>query len=108
MAHSQTVRIINHYASEALKQKDPIVFLQDLGPLHNRWHSTSLRNNLGFLLFHWHVVTGVQEVPCRQSLARWCATVHIGRLDSVRMAVQLVIECEFRRFRFACRVFDCY
>ncbi len=37
MAHSQTVRIINHYASEALKQKDPMVFLQDLGPLHNRW-----------------------------------------------------------------------
>jgi hypothetical protein len=46
MAHSQTVRLINHYASDALKQKDPMVFLQDLGPLHNRWYSTSLRSNI--------------------------------------------------------------
>ena len=59
--HSQTVRIINHYATDALKQKDPMVFLQDLGPLHKRWHTTSLRNNLGFLLFHWHVVTAFKK-----------------------------------------------
>ena len=61
MSHSQTVRIINHYAKEAIQQRDPLVFLQDLGPLHSRWHGTSLRNNLGFLLFHWHVVMAFKK-----------------------------------------------
>lgn len=66
MAHSQTVRLINHYATEALKKKDPMVFLQDLGPLHNRWHGTSLRNNIGFLLFHWHVVSAFRKCHADQ------------------------------------------
>ncbi len=61
MAHTPTTRAINQYASDAIKQKDPLLFLQEFGPLHKRWHTTSLRNNLGFLLFHWHVVTAFKK-----------------------------------------------
>jgi hypothetical protein len=61
MSHSPTIRAITRYADDAIKQKDPLVFLQEFGPLHNRWHTTSLRNNVGFLLFHWHVVTAFKR-----------------------------------------------
>jgi len=54
--HLPTVLLINQYAKDAIKQKNPMLFLQKLGPLHNRWHTTTLRNTIGFLTFHWHVV----------------------------------------------------
>lgn len=66
MAHTPTTHAINQYASDAIKQKDPLLFLQEFGPLHNRWHTTSLRNNLGFLLFHWHVVTAFKKCHANQ------------------------------------------
>ncbi len=66
MAHTPTTRAINRYASDAIKQKDPLLFLQEFGPLHNRWHTTSLRSNLGFLLFHWHVVTAFKRCHADQ------------------------------------------
>lgn len=61
MSHSPTIRAINSYATDAIKQNNPLSFLQRFSPLHNRWHTTSLRNNLGFLLFHWHVVTALKK-----------------------------------------------
>ena len=66
MSHSPTTRAIDRYASDAIKQKDPLVFLKEFGPLHKRWHTTSLRNNLGFLLFHWHVVTAFKKCHADQ------------------------------------------
>ena len=66
MAHTPTTGAINYYASDAIKQKDPLLFLHKFGPLHNRWHTTSLRNNLGFLLFHWHVVTAFKKCHADQ------------------------------------------
>ena len=59
--HSPTTRAIAHYAKEALQQNDPMHFLDRFSPLHNRWHTTSLRNNLGFLLFHWYVIQGFKK-----------------------------------------------
>lgn len=56
MSHSPTVIAIEKFAGDAIKQKNPSLYLQKLGPLHVRWHTTSLRDTLGFLLFHWHVV----------------------------------------------------
>ena len=33
------------------------LFLEELGPLHERWHSVPrTARTVGFLLFHWHVV----------------------------------------------------
>lgn len=61
MAHTPTTAAIDRYANDAIKKKDPMVFLKEFGPLHNRWHTTSLRNKLGFLLFHWHVVTALKK-----------------------------------------------
>lgn len=66
MSHSPTTRAIEGYANDAIKQKNPLLFLQEFGPLHNRWHSTSLRKNLGFLLFHWHVVTAFKRCHADQ------------------------------------------
>ena len=66
MSHSPTTRAIDGYANDAIKQKAPLLFLQEFGPLHNRWHSTSFRNNLGFLLFHWHVVTAFKKCHAYQ------------------------------------------
>jgi hypothetical protein len=57
MSHTPTTRAIDQFVADATKQKDPMVFLREFGPLHNRWHSTSRSTrNLGFLLFHWQVV----------------------------------------------------
>ena len=61
MAHTPTTSAIDRYANDAIKKKDPLVFLKEFGPLHNRWHTTALRNRLGFLLFHWHVVTALKK-----------------------------------------------
>jgi hypothetical protein len=59
--HTPTIALINSYAKDALTQKNPLLFLQDLGPLHKRWHTTSLRNNIGFFLFHWHLVAALKK-----------------------------------------------
>ncbi len=57
MSHSPTTRAIALYANEAIRQNNPLHFLQRFAPLHKRWHTTSLRNNLGFILFHWYSET---------------------------------------------------
>src|SRR5437879_765082 len=45
------------FAAAAKKQRNPHLYLQRLGPLHNQWHSVpATRRSVGFLLFHWHVV----------------------------------------------------
>jgi len=60
--HTPTVALINSFASDALKQKNPLQFLQKLGPLHDRWHSTPFsRRTIGFLLFHWHLVAAFKH-----------------------------------------------
>src|SRR5262245_9288481 len=61
MSHSPTTTAIALYATEALQQNNPIHFLDRFAPLHNRWHTTSLRNNLGFLLFHWHAKAALEK-----------------------------------------------
>jgi hypothetical protein len=60
--HTPTIALINSYASDALKQKNPLLFLQRLGPLHHRWHQTSVRRRtVGFLLFHWHLIVALKH-----------------------------------------------
>jgi len=66
MSHSPTTRAIDRYANDSIKQKDPLVFLREFGPLHKRWHMTSLRNNLGFFLFHWHVTSAFKKCHADQ------------------------------------------
>lgn len=66
MSHSPIIIAINGYASDAIKKNNPLLFLQEFGPLHKRWHTTALRNNLGFLLFHWHVVTAFRKCHADQ------------------------------------------
>lgn len=66
MSHSPLTRAIAHYADEALQQNNPMLFLQRFAPVHNRWHTTSLRNNLGFLLFHWHAIAGLKKCHADQ------------------------------------------
>jgi hypothetical protein len=62
MSHTPTTRAIAGYVADALKQHDPMVFLHKFSPLHKRWHSTSRSTrNLGFLLFHWHVVAAFKQ-----------------------------------------------
>ena len=66
MSHSPTTSAIALYAREAVKLNDPMHFLQRFAPLHNRWHTTSLRNNLGFLLFHWYAETALKKCHADQ------------------------------------------
>ena len=66
MSHSPTTRAIALYASEALAQNDPMHFLKRFAPLHKRWHTTSLRNNLGFFLFHWYDVAAMKKCHADQ------------------------------------------
>ena len=101
MSHSPTTRAIALYAREAITQHDPMHFLRRFAPLHNRWHASSLRNNLGFLLFHSHVKTALEKCHADQlwpggvqpfTLANWTqfnwpydlnATVGAGDFDSL-------------------------
>jgi hypothetical protein len=73
MAHTPTIRAIKQYATDAIQQNDPTVFLREFGPLHKRWHTTSLRNNIGFLLFHWNVVTQFKRCHADRT---WPGGVH--------------------------------
>ena len=66
MPHSPTTLAIALYANEAIKQNNPLHFLQRFAPLHNRWHTTSLQNNLGFLLFHWYTVMAFKKCHADQ------------------------------------------
>jgi hypothetical protein len=61
MSHSPTTHAIELYAKESLQRNDPMYFLQKFAPLHKRWHTTSLRNNIGFLLFHWFAIKGLKK-----------------------------------------------
>lgn len=81
--HSPTTRAIAHYAAESVKRNDPMYFLDRFSPLHNRWHTTSLRNNIGFLVFHWYVIQGFTKSHADQiwpggiqpfTIANWSTT----------------------------------
>ena len=61
MSHSPIKRAIALYAKEAVQQNNPLHFLQRFAPTHNSWHTTSLRDSLGFLLFHWHARAALKK-----------------------------------------------
>jgi hypothetical protein len=55
--HSALEQILESYEQSARRQGSPNVYLRQLAPLHERWHSFSRgARPIGFLLFHWHVI----------------------------------------------------
>jgi hypothetical protein len=68
---------LEKFTADAKAAGDSWLFLEELGPLHRRWHSIPrTARTVGFLLFHWHVVQDFKTLRLNRTMG-----AHADSLD---------------------------